>query len=369
MDGLTLQCICSPDASMCQITALTWEVEIARGQFGPTPIGAVWYLTLLGSTGSFVELIDYGTGTYSFLLPLSRAIADWSSLFVKIFMDASLFQVPSPPGSSYELFMASHRIRQDYHCVNLITGIETTQTLYAQANAGPPEKCLTAADDLRGIVSGGIGGIFFKSTPLGACLSGGITTGDCCFEPPPTENTFDIDNSGQICLCATGGSGDYLFSIVAGSLASGQSLNKDTGCIEGYPDGRVAATPAITFRVTDLGGGDVTETTGGDLIGGTCRVFGPGVTRISGGSFTSDMVGQPITVNGGNYTVDTVSGPDNLTITPADGIADPTTWSYKSPVIASPEPAAPASADVTCGFMSGCPTGASSAGASKNFAF
>ncbi len=358
--ALTLQCICSPDASVCTLTSLVWNVEVITFNGGGVAMDAENILTLYHSTGAYVQLVSPAAGSYAFSIPLS-AVSDWGSIGVSIFMDASAFQKPDPPGSSYFSFGAFYSIDQHYLCINLVTGEASTKTINARAeNLGPTEKCQTG-DLLRGLVDGGISSILYASTPLGDCLSGGLATNDTTFQPDPSHNTYNIDESGGICLCATGGSGDYTYSIIAGSLAGGQSLNPDTGCIEGTPDGITPATKQITFRVTDLGGGDQTST-GGVTIGGTLRVFGAGATRISGGSWTADMAGSTFAVNGTNVTVLSVTDGDHLTFATTVGIIDPATWSYTSPVVPPPPPGPPETADVTCGYIQGCPSDSSLGG-------
>ncbi len=195
---------------------------------------------------------------------------------------------------------------------------------------------------------------FYYSSPLGACFSGGISSKDFDFEPNPNGNTINIDDSGQICLCTTGGSGNYTYSIIDGSLPCGVTLNQQTGCLEGESDGTCPGTTNVTFRVTDAGAGGETST-GGVTIGGTCRTFGTGVTRISGGAWDASMDGNSISIGGGTFTVSSVSGPDNMTLSASAGIADPTSWSYTSPVVAPPAPGPPETAEVTCGFVGKCP--------------
>ena len=208
--------------------------------------------------------------------------------------------------------------------------------------------------------------IFYKSTPLGACLSGGIGTADLDFVPQPQASMVDIGDSGEICLCATGGSGNYTYSIVSGTLPCGITLNTDTGCLEGEADGKCSGTTSVTFRVTDLGGAGP-GSTGGVTIGGTCRTFGTGVTRIAGGAWDSSMVGNAITIHEVSYTVASVTGPSNLTTISTIGIIDPTTWSYTSPVIPPPPPGPPETADVTCGFVTKCPDADSAIGGNSAY--
>ncbi len=355
--ALMLECLCSPDASICTLTRLTFNLEIKRVQLGT--IGAIYYVFL----GGEVLMVDPPDGQYAFDLPLDT---DLSTESVALQMDASLFQVPDPLYSQYQTFRATYGIRQDYECQNLVSGsISRTQLISNTEVKGPEVQCKTG-EDIRGLVVGGLSAIFYKSTPLGACLSGNIHTGDTTFLPLTQPSMINIGDSAQICLCATGGSGNYTYSIVSGTLPCGIVLNTETGCLDGDATGDCDGTTSVTFRVTDLGGAGP-GSTGGVTIGGSCRVFGTGATRISGGAWDTSMVGNTITIHGGLYTVATVAGPSNLTTTAAIGIVDPTTWSYTSPVVPPPTPGPPEIAEVTCGFVTKCPDADSSIGGNSAY--
>ncbi len=352
MSSLILECICSPDASICVLTQAVYNVESSVFQLGT--IGAEVILTLSDSDGGFVTLFE-PHGKYSIdLLPLSRVVENFGSLVVTLFMDASLFQKPDPPYSQYQTWDILRWITLIYQCTNLVTGSVThLSVISTPINSGGYVECKTG-EIIRGFVNGSFNAAFYYSSPLGACFSGGISSFDDDFEPSPDGGMMNIDDSGQICLCATGGSGNYTYSIIDGSLPCGVTLNQQTGCLEGESDGTCPGTKNVTFRVTDAGAGGETST-GGVTIGGTCRTFGTGVTRISGGAWTSDMAGNSISIGGGTFTVSTVSGSDNMTLSASAGIADPTSWSYTSPVVAPPPPGPPETAEVTCGFVGKCP--------------
>ncbi len=350
--SLTLECVCSPDASICTLTQLVYKVN--AHVFGRGTIGALNILTL--HAGSSYSTLVNPSGLYAIDLPIASVLANWGSLAVTLSVDASLYQVPSPPYSEYYGFDATYSIVHHYRCTNLITGASTTSEVEAHTvDLGPTVKCQTGENDIRGLVSGGIGSIFYKSTPLGDCFSGGISTTDFTFQPAPAEGMINIGDSSQICLCATGGSGSYTYSIVSGELPCGITLNQATGCLDGEATGDCPGTTNITFRVTDSGGGGQSST-GGVTIGGTCRAFGSGATRISGGAWTDDMAGNPITIGGNIYTVATVTPPGLLTVTGTIGIIDPTDWIYTSPVVPPPPAGPPEIAEVTCGFIATCPT-------------
>ncbi len=356
--ALILECTCSANVSLCNLIQLIWNVDVVVNQAGSiTATGRIW---LSGDNGAeeniFIESPG-DAGIYSFdLTPL----ADWLNPTAHITINASTFQIS---GGSYEI-NAGDGILQRYQCVNVISGATVITEVPSSATVNDGEhKCETGPHDTRSVCQD-ISGTLFKSTPLGACNGCGSSHGQ--YYPPPTINvTVDVDNSGELCLCATGGSGDYSYSIISGQLPCGQTLNVSTGCIEGSPDGSCDGTSSITFRVTDAGGAGP-GSTGGETIGGTCRVFGSGATRISGGAWTSAMTGT-ITINGHDYTIATVTPPDNLTTVETIGIIDPTSWSYTFPIIPPPPPGPPETADVTCGYIFACPAGDQTIGGNQAF--
>ncbi len=349
--ALTLECICSPDAAVCVLSQLVWVVDAFISRQGT--IGALNILTLNCAGGTFSTIAN-PEGHYEIDLPVEATVENWSSLGVSLSMDASLMQVPYPRFSQYYATSVNYSIRQYYRCHNLITGaISKLNIISHTANPGASDLC---EGGNRGVVTGGIGSIIYLSTPLGDCLSGALSTRDTEFQPPPQiDNTVSIGDSSQICLCATGGSGNYSYSIVSGELPCGITLNQSTGCLVGEANGDCPGTTSIVFRVTDSGSGGQSST-GGVTIGGTCRTFGSGVTRISGGAFDPSMVGNAITINGVGYPVATVTPPDLITVTGTIGIFNPTDWVYTSPVVAPPTPGPPETAEVTCGFIATCPT-------------
>ncbi len=351
--ALILECVCSPDASLCNLTRLVWVVDITNLQFGS--ISATQNLSLQSSAGALASMASPSTGIYFIELPLSLTVSVWGSLANTLFMDASTRQIPSPLYSEYQQFVAACVIHQYYQCVNLVTGQVTTRKVVAYTKIPGEDAICKTGEVIRGEVHAGLSSIFYVSTPLGDCLSGGIGTADTAFYPIPEEQTIDVGDSSQICLCATGGSGAYSYSIVDGELPCGMALNEDTGCLEGEPNGTCPGTTSVTFRVTDTGtGGSAGDPVPPVTIGGTCRVFGDGLTRISGGAFTIDMAGS-FFINGVGYMIASVTPPDNLTLTAAVGILDPATWSFTFPAGPAPPPSPPDSAEVTCGFLSECP--------------
>ncbi len=348
--ALTLECSCDADVSLCNLTQLIWRVQVTITQSGL--IGASGEITLTGAHGSAATIfLNNPGGVYDFAFDLTP-LADWLNPIGHFGMDSSLFQVNQ---GDYTISGADS-IDQIYQCINVVTGSaqKTIVTAHATASNGV-QKCETGTNDTRSVCSA-LTGTLFKSTPGGVC--NGCSSIQFDYKPTPfLDVKVDVNNSGSICLCATGGTGDYTFSIVAGNLACGQNLNVSTGCIEGDPDGSCDASSSITFRVQDSGGADTGQSSGGQTIGGTANVFGAGATRLSGGQWTSDLVGQTITFGTASGVVSSVADGDHLTLTTAIGVFPNVGWSYTSPVIPPPPPGPPEFAEVTCGYIQSCPPG------------
>jgi hypothetical protein len=265
-------------------------------------------------TAAPYKVLDVESGTYEYELDIEDWAPRWATFQVELTSDSSMTQIPSPEYSSYELFRATYQIDQEYGCLNIITG-EGTSWLISSYTKRPddPSKCETAPGDMRSLcyAGKGVNSLFYKSTPLGAC--NGCNISDYDFEPPiDTTSAVDVSKSGGICICATGGTGDYQYSIANGTLPSGQTLNEDTGCVEGEPDGEFPGTPEITWQVSDSGSnrkaGQVVT------IGGTCWMDGNQVIWASGGLFFPQMVGTHITINGADKIIDAVQDQYDLTV-------------------------------------------------------
>jgi hypothetical protein len=296
---------------------LVFRLEVTIQHVGITPVGSLHTLRLWANKADPAApyiVLDVDTGSYEYELhPLEIWAPLWATYSVELSSDASLLQVPAPPYSSYEMFRAGYQIDQEYGCLNIITG-EGTSWIISSYTKRPdePTKCETAPGDLRSLcyAGKGVNSLFYKSTPLGSC--NGCSISDYDFQPPiDTTSAVDVSKSGGICICATGGTGDYQYSIASGTLPSGQSLNKDTGCVEGSPDLEFPGTPEITWMVTDSGSNHAA----GELvtIAGTCWVDGTQVIWASGGLFFAAMTGHFITINGETKTVIAVQDQYDLT--------------------------------------------------------
>ncbi len=295
-----------------------WVVDITRFQVGSPAISSVYSLTLFADPDDpdapVIFLFNPVGGSYMFDLSIADWADRWNFFKVELRSEETASQVPAPPFSAYESFSAKYRIDQVFECVNASTAAVTSGVVSSYTTEpDEPTSCEPTPGDLRNVcyAGQGVSSLIYKSTPLGAC--NGCTITDSNFQPA-LDNVQQVEasESAEICLCATGGTGDYSYSILDGSLACGRSLDEQTGCITGDPDDTCPGSPTITFGVFDRGGAG---TVGGFVtIGGTCRLSGHNAERLSGGAWTSDMVGHAINIAGTNYTVDTVTDASHLVV-------------------------------------------------------
>jgi hypothetical protein len=309
--------------------------------------------------------IGGGAGHFEWELAVGTWGPIWDSIYAYQYMDASLRQVPDPPGSQYEQSSVQLHIFQTYRCTNLVDGSTEDVVIDSMPGAGGESRC-EYANETRGKVIGVTGGFvtyFYKSTPLGQCLSGAVTLNSGGFTPS-ADMTEKIKYDGITgnCLCATGGTGDYEFSIDAGNLPSGITLDPDTGCFEGEADGAIPGTFEITYRVVDKGGaGAPPPDPLGETSSGACNTFGSGVTRIAGKPFTPEMVGLDFVIHpidpAPPISVQIASVADEYHLTLVNtsaGINDHIWWTVTFPPVTTVDPPKePETATVTCGYLPG----------------
>jgi hypothetical protein len=261
MSALTLACVCPGDvnAAICTPTGLWLNINtiyvadvFLGGMTGATEFSQIQ--CSLGAIG-----IPGGGGTYHIALPLSW-LAVWPTIAIHLGFDASLFQSPIQyPGAT---FSWTFNLETDLICVNPITGDSETQKIFSLNTEMGTNECITGTT-IRSFITIGVGSAFgslFLSTPLGDCNGTSLTEG--LFEPDPNSNTtLDTGGtSGDFCLCATGGTAPYRYFLSSGQLPCGETLNGDTGCIEGSPDGTCQGTSSVTFGVIDSAGNQASVT-------------------------------------------------------------------------------------------------------------
>jgi len=288
---LQAHCLCTPNpkGELCKLIRLLLTIKVDVTNVGT--IGSSRATHLKGTGEDFY--ISFGDAGYSEVdLAIGRFGPIWDSLYLLQYMDASLFQVPSPPGSQYEMSTVEVHIIQSYRCTNLVDGsIRDMPPIDSVPAAGGESRCEYGGETRGKVISftGGFSTYFYKSTPLGQCLSGAVNqTSGGFFPPPDLSQSITYDGIGDNCICATGGSGDYEFSIVGGNLPSGVELDRDTGCFHGEPDGAIPGTYEITYQVIDRGGAG--NSTSFYEVGGVCNIGGSGgktVTLVSGLPFDS----------------------------------------------------------------------------------
>lgn len=105
------------------------------------------------------------------------------------------------------------------------------------------------------------GGTIIRSRSLGCtdCTASATLSFDA-----PTELVRNPPGA-PVCFCASGGTSvdggapTYHFQIMEGHLPGGQSLNPDTGCVQGTADPAIAGSPIITIRVIDVLSGEYAD--------------------------------------------------------------------------------------------------------------
>lgn len=261
--SLVLDCVCEgADVSICELTKLTWEVSTSILSVGG--IGAIVNLQLLTSDISVSkQILDDPGGDYTFDLPIGDWVPLWDSIYLRMSGDASLLQIPPIWGLSFQQYLTNSDILLDYACINAVTGEETTHKVHATPAAAPLNECVDGDGTTRSVCFGGGGSLtqmFFKSTPLGLC--NGCHLDATGFNPKPEPTTLKASASGDMCLCAFGGTEPYIYAIVEGTLPCGKHLDPTTGCIEGNPDLTCQGSASVTFRVTDATGAHAEVTCG-----------------------------------------------------------------------------------------------------------
>jgi hypothetical protein len=149
---------------------------------------------------------------------------------------------------------------------------------------------------------------------------------------PPSLQLSCTSASGKVgvpfssSLTVSGGTAPYTYSIVAGGLPGGLSLNPATGAITGTPTN--AGSFAFTAQVKDNGGNIVLSVCSSGCSGGQCVITITPPTLVIGCAGGSGQVGvpysSPLVVSGGTppYTFSVISGilPGGLTLNTNTGV-------------------------------------------------
>ena len=136
-----------------------------------------------------------------------------------------------------------------------------------------------------------------------------------------TLNALQVGTSFSQTLATSGGSGTKTFSVSAGTLPGGLSLNSTTGEITGTPT-TAGAYSSFTIQVSDTSGSDTQVFVAGSVSPATIglSITTPSLAPIIAGT----PVNQPITTTGGaapiTFSVSTGILPAGLSLNPNTGI-------------------------------------------------
>lgn len=271
MPALTLDCFCgtgSTGLAGCVLQDIKFNATVTMQSYpaDSSGYGANVNLTFHSSYPSqppatiLAGVRSGSSTTTSISVSIGPGLAPyWATGFVQLILDDSTLQFQDP--SHYVTMGATWNLESVYLCTDPETGGFIPHSVFSCNIEEAFSVCVTGSDT-RAIVAGGPcsgGGALFQSSPLGVCSGAEIDVGD--FFPSPDHPTIDMNHSTTpLCLCASGGTAPYTFSITDGRLASGLSLNAQTGCVDGEADGVSPGTDSITFQVVDRTGAIATVT-------------------------------------------------------------------------------------------------------------
>lgn len=264
---LTLQCYCTDQVTICQLSELWLDSAFFYSQTGPVSASLGFGFNVSGST-----LVGYSNPAnvlHSESLPLSIADPDvWETLSATVEVGSSLNQ---PPSSAPALWSFGFAIRAVYACIDLETGEVVKDKEIFSAPFGDGCECFdgirrvlieTNTDIWRGedgdlnVEAGGIARMW-TSSALGACQT--CVAEFSSFLAPPKPSFIDVTASrGPLCLCAEGGTPPYAYYVLSGRLPDGLTLNPSTGCLEGKATG--PGSGPVEFLVIDSAGEEATAT-------------------------------------------------------------------------------------------------------------
>lgn len=251
-EPLSLECSC-PEVAGTQCALIALEV-VSSGAAGVGFTAS----TISGGPGGAELSLSVGAETIQTPGPVADWLAALPGLCWTFAIDRSLFSFENEASS------AQVQIRGKYSCGD-VDDLGNPKYYYINANPlmGGGDEC--SLGGIRSFVlmyPGNAFGVQFFSTPLGACNGSSVTGCGWTSLDPITLKAGQ--SAGDWCLCATGGS-YYIdtetsevvtppqrsYSIAEGRLASGLTLDPDTGCLTGEADDQDPGTPTITFRVLD----------------------------------------------------------------------------------------------------------------------
>ena len=249
---LTLTCFCPGDANIkaCNLVELRFIADTTSA----IPLSNVFLYQASGGGGIIFTCGAGGCHIDTAMTPLADWVSNWGTMYVEMHAEAT-------HGDDLRM-VSSWKVQQKWECIDPIDG--TTQTVYKNSlpTATDTQTCTDGGvTQWVGSAGGGSGSIYIHHAgPLG-CTALTLDLGGFMPEPdPPVEQSSSSD--GTVCLCGTGGTAPYIYTIVSGTLPSGQTLDPATGCISGTPDG-IDPGSLVTFRVTDATGATADVTCNG----------------------------------------------------------------------------------------------------------
>ncbi len=269
----------------------------------------------LASDGTISGATCDGNGNYAVTVNVEDAAANASSSSVKLLVNAA-------PASGCTLTIAPATLpsgaqSQPYNQILTAAGAAGTVTFTVAGGTLPTGVKLSSSGTLSGMPSAA--GTYTVSI-VGTDSSGPTGTQNYSIAIAPgapkltlTSTASAMSQVGQAYSqtnVASGGTTAYSYSLSAGSLPAGTTINTSTGTVSGAPT--AAGAFSYTIKATDSGSPQqtATQTTSGTIIGTPALTL---TTAISPTTFSG--VGQPIAysytvTNSGDVTVTGISVTD-----------------------------------------------------------
>jgi large repetitive protein len=246
------------------------------------------------------------TGTFSFTVKVTDANGQTATQATSITINAGVSTTFSPPPAAV--------VGAPYSFTLTATGGTTPYTWSVNSGTLPPGITLSSAGVLAGTPTST--GTYSFSVNVIDKNNGIATTSITLVVGNGVGLTFGTPPTGQVgvaytdTLTATGGTTPYTWSVSAGTLPAGITLNASTGVLSGTPT--TGGTSNFTIKVTDATGGtasqatsitilapgvtiaasaSVASTTPGSTVGYTVKVTNSGQVALTGATFTDPLSG------------------------------------------------------------------------------
>jgi uncharacterized repeat protein (TIGR01451 family) len=245
------------------------------------------------SAGGNLSGTPTATGTFNFTVQVTDANSQSATEATSITVSAGVSTTfAAPPGAV---------VNTAYTDTLTATGGTTPYTWSVNAGSLPPGITLTSAGVLAGTPTTA-GSYIFSVNVVDA--NNGIATASITLVVAGTLSlSFPAPPSGTVgtaytdTLTATGGTTPYSWSVSAGTLPAGITLNASTGVLAGTPT--VAGTSSFTIKVTDASSHTATKATSITIAAGPLTITVPSSAALpsaSPGGSTSAQLGT-VTVN------------------------------------------------------------------------